>query len=73
MLITPWQDGNVVRSTSPMVRHQAKMMHNHLYEELEWIDEQYGSTSLNSCELPPGTLLLAGPAKTTILSKTFSH
>ncbi len=72
MLITPWQDGNVVRSTSPMVRHQVKMMHNHLYEELEWIDEQYGSTSLNSCERAAGTLLLKASQDYNLVKDFFS-
>tara|TARA_Y100001937_G_scaffold102958_1_gene141760 strand:- start:316 stop:1140 length:825 start_codon:yes stop_codon:yes gene_type:complete len=72
MLITPWQDGNVVRSTSPMVRHQVKMMHNHLYEELEWIDEQYGSTSLNSSERAAGTLLLKASQDYDLVKDFFS-
>ena len=72
MLISPWQDPNVVRSASPMVRHQVRKMHNHLYEELEWIDEHYGATSLNSCERAAGTMLLKTSQDYSLVKDFFS-
>lgn len=57
-LITPWQNPNLVNSSSPMIRSQVKAIHNHLYEELEWLDEEYGATSFNCGERAAGTMLL---------------
>lgn len=72
LLITPWQDPNTVKSASPMVRHQVVTMHNHLHKELEWIDEQYGATSLNSCERAAGTLLLKASQDYDLVKDYFS-
>ena len=57
-LLTPWQNPNLVNSSNPMVRSQVVKIHNYLYEELEWLDEQYGSTSFNCGERAAGTMLL---------------
>jgi hypothetical protein len=71
-LLTPWQDSNIARTASPMVRHQVKAMHDHLYDELEWIDEQYAATSLNSCERAAGTLLLKASQDPNLTRDFFS-
>tara|TARA_R100000773_G_scaffold42756_1_gene40327 strand:- start:3107 stop:3967 length:861 start_codon:yes stop_codon:yes gene_type:complete len=74
LLITPWQKPNISKSKgcSPMVRSQVKTMHNHFYEELEWIDEQYGATSCNAAERAAGTMLLRATKDYELVKNYFS-
>ena len=73
-LITPWQKPNISKSKgySPIIRAQVKTMHNHFYEELEWIDEQYGATSCNAAERAAGTMLLRATKDYELVKNYFS-
>ena len=74
LLITPWQKPNTSKSKgySPIIRSQVKTMHNHFYEELEWIDEQYGATSCNAAERAAGTMLLKATKNYELVKNYFS-
>lgn len=57
-LVTPWRADNEIKSKNPMVRSKVIKMHNHFYEELQWLDDNYGATACTAGERAAAAMLL---------------